>query len=85
MLDFGFVFKLEHLIDLTISRKSIIDATSIRKLFESLKFLSSFEFNYSNKRTSIQVDLSNQFEVGIGKKKCQILPDLAAAIQLLVG
>lgn len=70
-LDFQFLFKLNHLVELHIDLSSRfpnnafadpiepIDFELIRRILEELKFLSKFKLTYCDKKFEIRIDHSN--------------------------
>ena len=81
-LDVRFLFRLNHLILLYVDCS--IDAGSIRKVFEN-EFLSSFEFEYINKRgVRIRIGHPKRFQVLINYAWTDV-PDLNAAIQFITA
>ena len=80
--DLDFLFRLKHLIYLELLWS--IDSETVRRALEELPALSSFYFRYDQKKASIAIDQSKQFQVSVDKQKTTVA-DLNAAIEFIVG
>ena len=78
--DLEFLCRFKNLVVLRLNCS--IDTELIRKMFEQLKFLSTFEFKYRNNRVVIVKIDPKQYKVWMSGKKASVC-DLNAAIQLL--
>ena len=80
--DHQFLFRLRHLRDLML--EYAMDPEFVRKVFEELPLLCSFEFVYLNNEVRVKIGHSKQFEVFVYEEKKGKFPDLNAAIQFIV-
>ena len=82
-----FLFRLKHLMSLTIKQYSI-SVETVRKVLEGLPFLLKFKFTFENKRVTMKV--VNLFKTPKLFKLCmneeeQLVADLNAAIQFVTS
>ena len=82
LFDLSFLFRLKHLIHLYLYKT--LDSETVRKAFEELPVLSSFEFSFGHTRASIRVHHPKQFKVSVGDRKTTA-SDLNAAIEFIFG
>ena len=80
--DLAFLFRMKHLIDLSIDRA--IDTKAIRRAFEELPVLSVFGFRYIEKWVTVEIVRPYQFRVKVNYSE-DTVSDLNAAIQFIVG
>ena len=78
--DLAFLFRLKHLIHLDLYWS--IGIETIRRAFDELPALSTFEFEYNHKKTSIKISQPKQFQVSGYKQKTA--SNLKAAIEFIV-
>ena len=81
--DLAFLARLEDL--LYLEMRCSIDAQTIRKVLEELKFLSFFSFEYRKKLVRIQINHPKLLKVRIGWEEETEVLDLETAIQLITG
>ena len=87
--DLQFLFRLKYLVHLNV--RGTFDAETIRKILEELEFISSFDFNFANKR--IKIDVGNGFHVLVGESptgffqvsSSEVLANIEAAILFIVN
>ena len=80
VLDFEFLFRLEHLVCLYVSDG--MDLELIRKILEESEFLSMFDFYYRDSEICIQIDHPKRFKVSVDSKKTSVA-DLNAVIAFI--
>ena len=84
-IDLALLFPLKHLIHLDINWQ--IGSETVRRAFEELPLLSSFEFVYDHKMIRIKTDHPKQFQVSIeGQNNARTtVSDLNAVIEFITG
>lgn len=80
--DFAFVFRLKHLISLSVTCS--IDADSIRRALEELEFLSVFKFKFLKKEVQIRRSEKAINVTAYAAKKKFAASDVNAAVQFIV-
>ena len=82
----AFLFRLKHLMFLTIDQDSI-SVETVRKVFEELRFLLKFEFPYANKQVTMEVvnlfEAPKLFKVRVDEQ--EFVGDTNAAIQFVTN
>ena len=79
--DLDFLFRLKHLIHLHLGWS--IDSETVRRAFQELPVLSSFWFQYGQKRVSIETNHPKQFSIWVGDGY-KAVTDLNAVIEFIV-
>ena len=81
--DLAFLFRLKHLIHLLVGWS--VGSEIVRRAFEELHLLSTFEFPYGQEIASIEINPSKEFMVYAEDKLKTTVSDLNAAIELIFG
>ena len=86
--DLRFLFRLEHLISLTLTRPIKVEFEFVLEIFKKLKFLSHFQFRCGGEKIIIADNRKaypRRFFVTVDRNSWLNAPDLNAAIQFIIS